>query len=408
MDISAEGCYNPSTKNRGRENGKIYPLRYYAVCHSYLVHGPFEGWQTSGFWGMAASEPSKDYFHRFQHHVSRQLPCAFQAIAENYATYERLCTVNATRETYCQSPEYKQIKMQLKTFQPNIISLFIGGGNTIAKDEASLTLLYEVLYSLVAENMPKDAIVICPCSNKRAALSLDLAKKYGFLPVDLRFIHEAASKEENPYYAFKCYPEYDEAAKAGAIEFRTHPSDLGHDTIAKCMTEACLSQIKERITPVAAEGIQADTWETKTENQVRTANEIPAHNMDCWTFGSLREMAGVILGGFNMRLENGIGKVSSATDTGVAVYHNKLHLPAKDYRTFRVCMQLDCDEREVDVVLQVNADREKLTKTYRISHHTMEELTLDVTQLRNVITGFRIEPQTPDCCIHVKKIVFEK
>ena len=37
----------------------MYNFRYYAIGHSYLKHGPFNGWQTDGFWGMAASAPEK-------------------------------------------------------------------------------------------------------------------------------------------------------------------------------------------------------------------------------------------------------------------------------------------------------------------------------------------------------------
>ena len=44
----------------------MYHFKYYAIGHSYLKHGPFKGWQTDGYWGMAASKPENDYFHKFQ------------------------------------------------------------------------------------------------------------------------------------------------------------------------------------------------------------------------------------------------------------------------------------------------------------------------------------------------------
>lgn len=37
----------------------MHSFRYYAIGHSYLEHGPFVGWQTEGFWGMAASAPER-------------------------------------------------------------------------------------------------------------------------------------------------------------------------------------------------------------------------------------------------------------------------------------------------------------------------------------------------------------
>ena len=66
-------------------------FKYYAIGHSYLKHGPFKGWQTDGYWGMAASAPENDYFHKFQDILKENFECKLTALAENHADYERLC-----------------------------------------------------------------------------------------------------------------------------------------------------------------------------------------------------------------------------------------------------------------------------------------------------------------------------
>ncbi len=226
---------------------RVFPVRYFAIGHSYLRHGPFTGWQRKGTWGMAASEPDADYFHRVQQHLHEKMPCSIEAYAENFASYERLCTVDATIQTYTQSPLYARMVEILRTMRPNLITVFIGGGNTVAKDPDSLTLFYEVLYSMIKENMPKNATVICPNTNRKASVWMEIAEKYGFIPVDLRFIHQSGKGGENPYYAYNQYPEYDTAAAAGAVEFRTHPGDHGHATIGRLIVEAAEPLLRQRV-----------------------------------------------------------------------------------------------------------------------------------------------------------------
>ena len=524
---------------------KVYPVRYYAIGHSYLKHGPFEGWQTKGYWGMAASQPEADYFHRVQQHLQQSLPCSIQAIAENYATYERLCTVDATRETYENSPEYAQMRQQLLTFRPNLITVYVGGGNTIAKDTESLTLFFDVLYEMIAQNKPEDAVVVCPCSNSRALMCKDVAKKYGFLTVDLCFMHEKGKSAENPYYAIAQYPDYDEAAKAGAIEFRTHPGDFGHETIARHIAETALPQLTENISPievclplqltvdapqvisggeecvqlqVSAQPSEADTgviWSVddphlaqinrngmltainngtvtvtaksavdpgvSTSVQIRITGQTPWYTLrylpgteepvsripedaaylkgtyslkaagaaylpmrtgyqfigwsdetapgvivqelqmdrdrtvcanwrlaECWDFDTMYDSAGVRMGGFNVRYENGIVRASSAPGTGVAVYHERLRLPARDYSSFCVRMRIDTEQPEKGVLLKVITTEAEHSCLVHMPSQTMEDHMLDISKLQGIITGFRIEPQMTDCCIYVDRIAFEK
>ena len=222
----------------------MYNLRYYAIGHSYLKHGPFNGWQTDGFWGMAASAPEKDYFHKFQDGLKSALDCNIEAIAENHAPYERLCTTDATPEKYRSSGDYRHMQEVLENFKPNLISIFVGGGNTPANDEKSLTQFFSVLYDLVAKYKIDDAVVICITKNPaQHKMSKAIADKYGFISVDVSFLH-AKSGRENPYYAFADYPEYDERAAQGAVEFRTHPNDKGHLAIANAMLDGAVEAIK--------------------------------------------------------------------------------------------------------------------------------------------------------------------
>lgn len=223
-----------------------YSIRYYAIGHSYLLHPPFEGWQIKGNWGMAASAPEQDYFHRVQTRLQEQIPCSVDAIAENYAAYERLCTESATEETYSNSPEYKAIVKRLEDFKPNLITLYIGGGNTIANDPVSLERFYRVLYTMIATHKPADAVVVCPFSNRKTVRFMSLAEGFGFLPFDLTVMHAKGRSPENPYYAIGQYPAYEDAVKTGAIEFRTHPGDFGHDEIARNIVETALPAIQKR------------------------------------------------------------------------------------------------------------------------------------------------------------------
>ena len=520
-----------------------YPIRYYAIGHSYLLHPPFAGWQTSGYWGMAASAPEKDYFHRVQSGLQRELSCSIEAIAENYATYERLCTENATEDTYRRSAEYSAMIQKLQVFKPNLITLYIGGGNTIANDPVSLERFYRVLYEMVAQHKPEDAVVVCPFSNRRTVQFMSLAERFGFLPVDLTVMHEKGRSPENPYYAIGQYPAYEDAVKTGAIEFRTHPGDFGHNAIAEKIVCAALPMIREKQTPeevclpeslqisaptsadaevqlrlivFPAEANGAVHWRTDNENiatidgnglltpvnngcvtvyaqsrvkpeccaqvqleitdqadwytlrflpgtgesvsrlpedkaylkgayslkpqgpgylpvrkgyqfvgwtditdgESETVTELVQMNRnrtvranwrlaEKWEFDTVYDSAGVRLGGFNVRYENSIVRVSSAPGTGAAVYHQLLQLPAEAYSRFAVRMRVDCAQPEKGVLLWVQTTQGEYSALYHLPAQTFGELELLLTKAKGTITQFRIEPQMTDCCIHIDWIRFE-
>ena len=391
------------------KESKIYPIRYYAVGHSYLVHGPFVGWQTKGFWGMAASKPEADYFHRVQQRLQEKLPCSMNAMAENYATYERLCTATATEETYKNSAEYARMRSQLQDFKPNLITLYIGGGNTIANDPESLSLFYHTLYSMVAENKQPEAVVICPFSNQKTLFAMEIAREYGFVPVELMVLHEQGKTRDNPYYAIGQYPQYDAAVAAGAIEFRTHPGDFGHDAIAERIVETAVPLLSAQVGKI---DLPADQTLTATAT-AETVGETPVGMgedrgvLDHWDFDDLRDVFEMGMGGFNLRCADSIVQLSSAPGTGAAVYHEALQLSAEKYSRFAVQMKLECQEPEKGILLQVTTD----TKTYeciaQLPPQTMGRLTLPLPEGTGTITGFRIAPQMTDCCIYIDRIAFE-
>lgn len=368
----------------------MYKFRYYAIGHSYLKHGPFEGWQTAGFWGMAATEPSKDYFHRFKTLLKENFDCEIDAIAENHADYERKCVVGATVEDYENSDGYKHMKDVLENFKPNIVTVFIGGGNTIANDDESLTLFFEVLNGLVSKYKQPETVVLCAYMNENVMRNaLPSVKKYGFTPVDLSFIHEKKGYE-NPYYAFNQYPEYDEMAANGKVEFRTHPGDLGHLKIAEMLFDVAKSKISSEI-PEGDFGIEVSNmpFEDKTENlSIFTEPEM-----------------NVNFSGFNV-IGTGDGVAfSSAPGTGASVRINDLHI--KGYEKFYIEMSVegDNDKKKLELLLSCG----KIFKSMFLNvENGMNVYEFDISGIAEEINSVKVSPDMDECYINVKRLGFSK
>lgn len=371
----------------------MYHFRYYAVGHSYLLHGPFPGWQVDGFWGMAASEPSRDYFHRFQSLLQETFDCRVEAVAENHATYERRCAPGATKETYQSSPEYCHIKEVLQKFKPNLISLFIGDGNVVSKDEQSLTLFFETLYEMVADQKREDAVVLCPIFRKMTfAVCAPIAERYGFLPIDCSFIHEKKGSE-NPYYAYCEYPEYDEARARGAIEFRTHPNDRGHEAIARAMLGTVCTPIGASI----AEGELDEAYEYESyvlsERLPEFAIERKPENLKVRFYG------------FNLRQEDGCVVFGSAPGTGAAVAAEELVFPKNPIRFF-----IELEVRGVTSPTKLCAIVQGLEKSETVelllTDEHMHRYEIDVSTFLEPIRTVRVSPELTDCVLAVKAIGF--
>ncbi len=370
----------------------MYRFRYYAIGHSYLRHGPFPGWQIEGFWGMAASAPEKDYFHRFQARLSEAFDCEVEALGENHATYERRCVEGATREDYISSEEYAHMKEVLQTFKPNIISVFVGGGNTVANDDESIGLFFDVLYELIAKYKRPEAVVVCP--NLRAYMwpvHERMAKKHGLTPLDVSGIHFTRGYD-NPYHAFNDYPEYDEQAAAGAVEFRTHPGDKGHDFIAQKMLEA----IKEGIAAIPQGGfdepysfeqyllpVKAEKFEIKTEPEIF-----------------------VSFYGFNIRqAENGV-TFGSAPGTGTSVAANSMWISPK-YNRFYIEMAVSGAAYPLTLKATFGLkNSETLSFTETVTGEELCRYEFDLTQNDEWINSFRVSPETDECVLTVRALGF--
>ena len=370
----------------------MIPIRYYAIGHSYLRHGPFPGWQTEGFWGMAASAPEADYFHRFQARLSEAFDCKIEAIAENHSTYERLCVEGATRADYESSEEYAHMKEVLLTFKPNLISVFVGGGNTVANDDESIGLFFDVLYEMIAKYKRPEAVVICP--NLRAYMwpvHERMAKKHGLTPLDVSGIHFTRGYD-NPYHAFRQYPEYDEQAAAGAVEFRTHPGDKGHDFIAEKMLETIRDQLaalpqgafdeeysfEQYVLPVMAE-----KFEIQTEPEIF-----------------------VSFYGFNIRkVENGV-MFGSAPGTGASVAANSMWIHPK-YNKFYVEMAVSGASYPVTLHASFGLkSSETLSFDRTVSDDALHRYEFDLSKNGEWINSFRVSPEADECVLTVRSLGF--
>ena len=369
----------------------MYNFRYYAIGHSYLKHGPFNGWQTEGFWGMAASAPECDYFHKFQDGLRSTFDCNIEAIAENHAAYERLCTTDATPEKYRSSGEYRHIQQVLEEFKPNVISVFIGGGNTPANDEKSLTQFFAVLYDLIATYKRDDAVVLCIMKNPaQHKMSRSIADKYGFISIDVSFIHEKKGRE-NPYYAFNKYPEYDALAAQGAVEFRTHPGDEGHLAIANAMLDG------------AREAISTIPEGDFTEEYVYEKYSVPG-NPTWFAIRTVPRMK-VFYFGFNLRQVGDTVVFGSAPGTGASLLAEKLTL-TQGTNTLRATLKVDgaTESDSLSITFVGSNGETTLTTPIVPDMHSYE---VAVPEGLGEITSLRIAPSVMECVLSVKEIVFE-
>lgn len=351
-------------------------FKYYAIGHSYLKHGPFDGWQTEGYWGMAASAPEKDYFHRLQALLKEDFDCTVQAVAENHAELERLCKPGATREDYEHSPSYRRIREQLRAFRPNIITVFLDA-NCISKEREDLLGFYDALYGLIAAEKTKDAVVLCPVCF--SPVTAEAVRKYGFIPVDVRKIHERkAEREQNPYYAFRQYPVYE-----GKIEFRTHPGDAGMELIARQIFAA----LKDCVPRRAEEGAPLEEAEQAQAKKPHTPGK--------WYFDDPADTRDLEIGGFNLRVENSLLKLSAAVDTGLSVGWHGDALPCKE---LRIKAAVEGDAHCLNITVY---GTKELNFSVPLADAEMHAYSFAVDQ---DVTGFLVAPDGLDCCINIDEM----
>lgn len=370
----------------------MYNFRYYAIGHSYLKHGPFQGWQTEGFWGMAASRPETDYFHKFQDYLKTAFECKIEAIAENHATYERRCVEGVTEKEYKESPDYLHMKEVISEFKPNIISVFVGGGNTIANDEKSLSLFFDVLYRMIKENKQEECVVLCMAHNLTTfEICKPIAQRYGFIPCDVTFIHDIQGRD-NPYYAYRDYPEYDEQAARGAVEFRTHPNDKGHDAIAKQMLDCAKASIVENI----SEGDYAGAYKYSEF----ISSDIP-ERLAVLTEPEIN----ISYSGFNIRQTGKCVSFSSAPGTGASFAAEKLDISCeKTVLRTEVCVE--GDEKNRKMKLWLASTEAEYTYYLDVHYNEMHSYEFDISDVKGNVTAFRISPEMDECMITLKSVTF--
>ena len=259
------------------------------------------------------------------------------------------------------------------------------------------------LFSTVKENADKNAVLICafvqPHLYKIGEKSAD---KYGFICLDICCFNEKQGRE-NPYYAFNQYPQYDEIANNGGIEFRTHPSDIGHQMIAEEFLKVIVPSIKEKMHKEKID-------ETTTVNDVDTCKienkSVINPKQCCWDFVN-KNTGGLTFGGFNMRFADDLVMINTGPNSSVAVYTDKLDL-SSGFTGFSFYAIVSSNQKDVKLVVTIkNGDVSKET----CLDATVGKLTKYVVPISKEfshITGFRIEPQILNCNLGIKKIEFKK
>lgn len=365
-------------------------IRYYAIGHSYLLHGPFDGWQTDGFWGMAATAPENDYFHKFSAYIENGFNAKVEAVAENHADFERCCTLEATRESLISSAGYAHMEEVIKNFKPNVITVFLGE-NTISKDEASQKLFYEVLYEMINKHKRSETVVICACGSGNVNILNPIAEKYGFVVCNCSIVH-FKDGEKYPYYAFEDYPEYNEKAKMGAVEFRTHPGNKGHEKIASVLFE----NAKDMLAKIPdGKFLEEYTFEKYVKKQKIEKFNIKTNPQMFLQFG-----------GFNVRQIGDNVRFSSAPGTGASVSAYPLCI-SKEYNKFCIEMAVaDAKGEQLKLYVFSRAGKQEFSK--KIKNCEMTEYEFDISEIDETITRFVVAPEMSECTVTVKSVKFLK
>jgi hypothetical protein len=250
----------------------------------------------------------------------------------------------------------------------------------------------EVLYDMVARYRRPDSVVVCPyMTEKLYRIARPIAESHGFLAVDVSFLHEKKGYE-NPYYAFHKYPEYDARAAAGAVEFRTHPSDLGHDAIAKSM----LNAVKKQIPKTVEQGVFNEPY--------RFEEYVQPEKLPAFRVRTEPEMY-VTFHGFNVRQEGDCVTFGSAPETGASVELAGIRF-VPPIGTFYVEMAVNGVEQKERMTLTVKTKTE--TRTYQVDLHDdqMHRYIFDLSEIAENVYGIRISPDMTDCVLTVRALGF--
>ena len=216
-----------------------------------------------------------------------------------------------------------------------------------------------------------------------------IAKQYGFIGVDASFIHEIKGRE-NPYYAFRDYPEYDALQAAGAVEFRTHPNDQGHAAIA----EAILQASREALSRIPA-GRFAESYSYAELLEAETPARLEIQTVPQMTVSYF---------GFNVRQSGECVTFGSAPGTGASLSARDFCVPYGCKR-FYIELAIDGATEKDELLIELTGTdgTHKAALPVASGMHVYE--TAPVDALGTVVT-LRVSTSAKECVLTVRSLGF--
>ncbi len=130
---------------------------------------------------------------------------------------------------------------------------------------------------------------------------------------------------------------------------------------------------------------------------------------ESWHFDEDGNNEGINFGGFNVAIEDGIGKVLSYGD-GVVISDATLLLDSDNYDKLNVRIDVSGTEAtDLSLVLEITADGKKYTYSKDIEQTGVQyEYSFDISDVKGTITGFALKPSAQECQANVDWIEFER
>lgn len=127
-----------------------------------------------------------------------------------------------------------------------------------------------------------------------------------------------------------------------------------------------------------------------------------------WHFDEDGNYEGITFGGFNVKVENGVGTVVSYGE-GVSISDATLLLDSDNYSKLNTTMSIGSAEEDFDLVLELTTTEGK--KTYSADVTAVGEqkvYSFDISDAEGTITGFALKPTALECQADVDWIEFER
>ena len=181
-------------------------------------------------------------------------------------------------------------------------------------------------------------------------------------------------------------------AAKGAVEFRRHPNNSGHVKIAESMCNEISSFIREAIPEGEFQGIyEFEKYivpDTISRFSIMTNPDLP-----------------VEFHGFNVKQNNGYVSFNSSIDTGASVAADSIKLDPR-YKMFFVEMSVQGNEPAKRIKLELTTESEVNTYFCDCNSEDFNRYEFNISNVKDVITSFRISPDILDCMIKVKALGF--